>query len=84
LATTGIGIGLGTRITTADDPVVASEYWQGKVFAADSPEYVYAGQYQPEAKGVLRAAELPAYVAVVGKLRTYERGDWTNVAIERS
>jgi RPA family protein len=32
--------------------------------------------------GVLRAAEPPAYVAVVGKLRTYERGDRTNVAIE--
>jgi RPA family protein len=44
--------------------------------------YVYAGQYQPEAMGVLRAAEPPAYVAVVGKLRTYERGDRTNVAIE--
>lgn len=26
MATTGIGIGLGTGITAADDPVVASEY----------------------------------------------------------
>lgn len=54
----------------------------GFVFVANSPGYVYAGQYPPEAMGVLRAAEPPAYVAVVGKLRIYERGDRTNVAIE--
>jgi hypothetical protein len=72
---------VGTLAETADVGS-DSEYWQGKVFAADSPVYVYAGQYQPEAMGVLRAAEPPPYVAVVGKLRTYERGDRTNVAIE--
>jgi RPA family protein len=72
---------VGTLAETADVGSDA-EYWQGKVFAADSPVYVYAGQYQPEAMGVLRAVEPPAYVAVVGKLRTYERGDRTNVAIE--
>nr|WP_255152930.1 hypothetical protein [Halorarius halobius] len=85
LTPTGVGVNrvlvVGTLAETADVGSDA-EYWQGKVFAADSPVYVYAGQYQPEAMGVLRAAEPPAYVAVVGKLRTYERGDRTNVAIE--
>ena len=33
---------------------------------------VYAGKYQPEAMGVLRDIETPAYVAVVGKPRSYE------------
>jgi RPA family protein len=85
LLPTGVGVNrvlvVGTLTETAD---VGSdtEYWQGKVFAADSPVYVYAGTYQPEAMEVLRATESPAYVAVVGKLRTYERGDRMNVAIE--
>nr|WP_318571275.1 hypothetical protein [Salinigranum marinum] len=85
LTPTGVGVNrvfvVGTLAETADVGSDA-EYWQGKVFAANSPVYVYAGQYQPEAMGVLRAAEPPLYVAVVGKLRTYERGDRTNVAIE--
>jgi len=85
LTPTGVGVNrvfvVGTLAETADVGS-DSEYWQGKVFAADSPVYVYAGQYQPEAMGVLRGAEPPAYVAVAGKLRTYERGDRTNVAIE--
>jgi RPA family protein len=33
---------------------------------------VYAGQYQPDAASALRELEPPAYVAVVGKPRTYE------------
>jgi RPA family protein len=72
---------VGTLIETADVGS-DSEYWRGKVFAADSPVYVYASNYQPEAMAALKAAEPPMYVAVVGKLRTYERGDRTNVAIE--
>jgi len=85
LTPTGVGVNrvliVGTLIETADVGSDA-EYWQGKVFAADSPVYVYAGAYQPEAMAVLKAAKPPMYVAVVGKLRTYERGDRTNVAIE--
>jgi len=72
---------VGTLVET-NDVGKDSEYWQGKVFAADSPVYVYAGNYQPEAMNVLRATEAPAYVAIVGKVRTYERGDRTNVSIE--
>jgi len=85
LTPTGVDVNrvfvVGTLIETADVGS-DSEYWRGKVFAADSPVYVYASNYQPEAMAALKAAEPPMYVAVVGKLRTYERGDRTNVAIE--
>jgi len=85
LTPTGVSVNrvlvVGT-LTEAADIGSDAEYWQGKVFAANSPVYVYAGTYQPEAMEMLRALESPAYVAVVGKLRTYERGDRTNVAIE--
>jgi RPA family protein len=85
LTPTGVGVNrvfiVGTLTETADVGS-DSEYWQGKVFAADSPVYVYAGNYQPEAMAALKAAKPPMYVAVVGKLRTYERGDRTNVTIE--
>jgi len=85
LSPTGVDVNrvlvVGTLIETADIGS-DSEYWRAKVFAADSPVYVYASDYQPEAMAVLKSAEPPMYVAVVGKLRTYERGDRTNVAIE--
>jgi RPA family protein len=85
LTPTGVGVNrvlvVGTLTETADVGS-DSEYWKGTVFATDSPVYVYAGTYQPEVMEVLRAMESPAYVAVVGKLRTYERDDRTNVAIE--
>jgi len=85
LTPTGVGINrvfvVGTLTETADVGT-ESEYWQGKVFAASSPVYVYGGQYQPEAMAALRAAETPTYVAIIGKIRTYESGDRVNVAIE--
>jgi len=44
--------------------------------------FVSAGQYQPEATGMLRKIEIPAFVAIVGKPRTFEtdNGD-TNVSL---
>jgi len=43
---------------------------------------MYAGQYQPDAASMLRELEPPAYVAVVGKPRTYETDDGeVNVSI---
>jgi RPA family protein len=52
------------------------------VFAVDSPVYVYAGNYRPEAMAALKTAKPPMYIAIVRKLRTYERGDRINVSIE--
>jgi len=52
------------------------------VFVASSLVDVYAGQYQPEAVVVLRVPEMPTYVAIIGKIRTYELRDEVNVTIE--
>ena len=70
-------------LTETEDVGNDSEYWQGQVIDPNGDRfYMYAGQYQPEAASALRETETPAYVAVVGKPRTYEtdEGD-TNVSL---
>jgi RPA family protein len=66
---------VGTLMDT-EDVGDDSEYWQGQVIDPDGDRfYMYAGQYQPDAASMLRELEPPAYVAVVGKPRTYETDD---------
>jgi RPA family protein len=43
---------------------------------------MYAGNYQPEAMAALKIVKPPMYIAIVRKLRMYERGDRINVSIE--
>ena len=62
-------------LTERDDVGEDSEYWRGPIVDPTGTFCVYAGQYQPEAASTLRALEPPAYVAVVGKPRTYETDD---------
>ena len=64
-------------LTEKEDVGDDAEYWRGRVVDPTGTFYVYAGQYQPEAAALLRDAEPPAYVAVVGKPRTYESDDGT-------
>ncbi|CAI48731.1 rpa-associated protein [Natronomonas pharaonis DSM 2160] len=59
-------------LTETEDIGEDSEYWRGRIVDPTGTFFTYAGQYQPEATSVLREAETPAYVAVVGKPRTYE------------
>ncbi|MFB6163203.1 MAG: RPA family protein [Halococcoides sp.] len=70
-------------LTETEDVGQDSEYWQGRVVDPNGdPFFVYAGQYQPDAASVLRDLEPPAYVAVVGKPRTFETDDGTvNVSV---
>ncbi|MFC7191035.1 RPA family protein [Halocatena marina] len=69
-------------LTETEDVGSESEYWQGRVIDPTGTFFVYAGQYQPEAAGVLRETEPPSYVAIVGKPRTYETDDGTvNVSL---
>ena len=69
-------------LTETEDVGDESEYWRGRVVDPTGTFFVYAGQYQPEAAGVLRDTEPPAYVAVTGKPRTYETDDGTvNVSL---
>jgi RPA family protein len=59
-------------LTEKEDVGDDSEYWRGRVVDPTGTFYVYAGQYQPDAAALLRELEPPAYVAVVGKPRTYD------------
>jgi RPA family protein len=62
-------------LTETEDVGEDSEYWRGRVVDPTGTFFVYAGQYQPDAASVLREAEPPMYVSVVGKPRTYETDD---------
>ena len=62
-------------LTEKEDVGEDSEYWRGRIVDPTGTFFVYAGQYQPEAASKLRDLEPPAYVAVVGKPRTYETDD---------
>ncbi|QLG60668.1 RPA family protein [Halorarum salinum] len=62
-------------LTEKEDVGEDSEYWRGRIVDPTGTFFVYAGQYQPEAASALRELEPPAYVAVVGKPRTYETDD---------
>jgi RPA family protein len=62
---------VGTLTETADVGD-ETEYWQGRIVGPTGTFFTYAGQYQPEAAGTLREIEPPAFVALVGKPRTYE------------
>jgi RPA family protein len=58
------------------------EYWQGRIVDPTETVFAYAGQYQPEAAAFLREVEPPAFVAIVGKPRSYETDDGTvNVSL---
>ena len=59
-------------LTEKEDVGEDNEYWRGRIVDPTGTFFVYAGQYQPEAASTLRELEAPAYVAVVGKPRTYE------------
>jgi hypothetical protein len=69
-------------LTEKEDVGDDSEYWRGRIVDPTGTFFVYAGQYQPEAASALRDLEPPAYVAVVGKPRTYETDDGSvNVSV---
>ena len=69
-------------LTETEDVGDDAEYWRGRIVDPTGTFFTYAGQYQPEATSVLRETETPAYVAVVGKPRTYETDDGTvNVSV---
>ena len=62
-------------LTETEDVGEESEYWRGRIVDPTGTFFTYAGQYQPEAASALRDIEPPAYVAVVGKPRTFETDD---------
>jgi len=62
-------------ITESENIGRENDLWRARVADPTGAFTVYAGQYQPEAGIFLSKAEIPSFVAVVGKARTYDRGD---------
>ncbi len=56
----------------AEDIGKDSEYWRGRIADPTGTMHVYAGQYQPAAAQFLVEAEVPAFVAIIGKPSTYQ------------
>ena len=72
---------IGT-LTETEDVGKDGEYWRGRVVDPTGTFFVYAGQYQPRPAAALRELNPPAYVAVIGKPRTYETDDGSvNVSV---
>ncbi len=51
------------------------ELWRARIADPTGAFTVYAGSYQPEASVFLSAVQVPSYVMVLGKVRSYEPGD---------
>lgn len=58
---------------------VNEEQLRARVVDPTGAFVVYAGQYQPEALSFLERVEVPAFVAVTGKARTFQPEDSTRV-----
>ena len=66
---------VGTLVANELRETKNSTYRSAKIIAPDEPVYVNAGEYQKEAQQALADIDAPAYVAVVGKVETYDRND---------
>lgn len=62
-------------VTEIDNIGNENDLWRARVVDPTGAFIVYAGQYQPEAAVFLSTLEVPSYVSVVGKARTYEPED---------
>ncbi|MBN1133743.1 MAG: DNA-binding protein [Methanosarcinaceae archaeon] len=62
-------------VTEIDNIGTENDLWRARVVDPTGAFIVYAGQYQPEAAVFLSTLEVPSYVSVVGKARTFEPED---------
>lgn len=58
-------------LTEIEDIGTDSEYWRARIQDPTGVFMAYAGQYQPEAARTLSQVEIPAILAVVGKISVY-------------
>jgi RPA family protein len=58
-------------LTDVESVMEGGEYLRAHVSDPTGVFTVYSGQYQPEATQKLQSIEVPAFVAIVGKVRTY-------------
>jgi len=59
-------------ITELDNIGTQSEMWKARIVDPTGAFTVYAGQYQPEASIFFSTVQVPAFIALTGKARTYE------------
>jgi uncharacterized protein len=59
-------------LTDVETVTEGGDYLRAHVSDPTGVFTVYSGQYQPEATAHLQRIEVPAFVAIVGKVRTYE------------
>lgn len=65
---------MGT-LTEVEDVGNDQTYLRARVTDPTGVVNVFAGQYQPEAMATLESLEAPTFVAVIGKVNTYETDD---------
>ena len=70
-------------ITDVDDIGTEKPYYRARITDSTGEIYVYAGEYNPEAAGVLADMEIPEYVAIIGKVNIYtpEDGDESIISL---
>ena len=62
-------------LTEKENVGVDSDYWRARLADPTGVFPIYAGQYQQQAVTQLSAIEVPAFVAVVGKLNVFRTND---------
>lgn len=64
-------------LTEIENIGAGEDMWRGRISDHTGGFMVYAGQYQPEAAIFISGLEVPSFIAVVGKARTYEPEEGT-------
>jgi len=64
-------------LTEIDNLGAGEDMWRVRVSDPTGAFSVYAGQYQPQASVFLAGLDVPSFVAITGKARTYEPEDGT-------
>jgi RPA family protein len=64
-------------LTEIDNLGTGEDMWRARVSDPTGAFSVYAGQYQPQASVFLSGLDVPCFVAITGKARTYEPEDGT-------
>lgn len=59
-------------VTELDNIGTQSEMWKARIVDPTGAFTVYAGQYQPEASIFFSTVQVPAFIALTGKARTYK------------
>lgn len=69
-------VGVVTEVDKLSDQAGSEkELWRARISDPTGAFTVYAGSYQPEASFFLSTVNVPSYVMVLGKVRSYEPGD---------